>query len=1143
MKSQLLSVALVGALGLSTFSASAINPQEMKQRFTGVDSPVKALSYNPGDEALSLKKSPSRIKASEDPVASVTDAYTWGFLEGPNGGEWFYSQSYTFDGWYYTATEVTLYDENYQELGKLSIDMPEGMMVNQIQPFGAVTNNFFERNTSTNEIAIFHHAVTEDYMGKFWVDVYSLETGEKVVSYDCETAIFFDATTGFSTNMQLMVCNPDGEGNIVVDIYGKGTYNDPNPVVIHSFVIEEKLVNYMDSSYISAYNLNGEIYYLISHYEKEYMQPSDDIMSDPVATPDNTFVIKLYNADFENINTVNIPIEGEEDAYYSFVAYGAFSTCDFSKGRFSGDDKFNYIITRYDYITANDSYIYHFDVYNEDGEKVANIGNRVAGWIHMSSLKGFEDQVGLIKTEVGEGMIEMIDIPSCSYAVALPGIIDNRLISTNMDRCLVDGDYQYVISVSQGDIDAEGNVISSIGWYDKNGQIDHYTDFNIGPDAEYFSAYINNEILNPYLVDSDEAREYVFITKVRNNSGNLSNVLCVAKEDGTYLHKFTDDDVKGLYFNGGFIASNTANASLFIAYLHNDTDIYTVDFYKLPLEKFEAGGDGTEQNPYLITSAGDLEQVANDPDAYYALAADIDMKDLSGSWNVIPTFAGHFDGRNHAIKNMYISCDSDYCGLFGMLDAESSVNNIVFIDPIIEMRPKNYYTGILAGMSMKATVDNIHIFNAKINGHQNGNTIGGLIGEANYYTAITSCSINDLVIDAPNATYVGGVAGDTRTSTTIKACHVGNLHTQNSSITGLSEVGGVVGITGSDCDISNCKVKANISAGHSVGGVVGNSSGRADIFNNIVEGMITATSTDLQGNTNAGGICGYLEPDWAQSSGAKVIYKNIAALRALNVAGNAKGIGRIVGWTVDQVKFGADEEPIHETGLAGNLANADMQLGGNTITSDNAASVNGADLVMTEADKALYETYGFAFGSKLSKPWKESDYTPDLYFSGLAKYLTFDIASINAVEGNTESIVLTVYGADAEDIDITSSDDNVAKVASIEVIDAHNIAIVIEILAEGTANITAKNDCLEAVCQVIGVSSVEELKGYDTTILFDGTMLSAQGAKSIAIYSVDGIKVAETTSETMIVEDLPASLYIAVATVDGKQLSRKIVIR
>ncbi|MBO7165528.1 MAG: hypothetical protein J6V60_05535 [Muribaculaceae bacterium] len=1141
MKSQLLSVALVGALGLSVFSASAINLEEMKQRFTGVESPVKALSYNLGDEAMPLKKSPSRIQMSEDPTMTVTDSYTWGFLDGPQGGDWLYSQTYTFDGWYYSSSEVTIYDNDHNVMGKLSIEIPEDLQVNQIQPFGTVTTNFFERNNSTHEIAIFYHAITPDYMGLFWVDVYSLETGEKVVTYDCDTAIFFDATTGFNTDMQLMTCHSDGQGNVLIDVYGKGEYSDEHPVIKHTFTLEEKLVNYMDSSYISAYNMDGEIYYLICHYEKEYMQPSDDIMSDPIATPDNTFMIKLYNGDFENINTVNIPIEGEDDAYYSFCAYGAFSTCDFSKGKYSGDDKFNYIITRYDYITASDSYIYHFDVYNEDSEKVANIGRRTAGWIHMSSVKGYEDQVGLIKTEVGEGMIEMINIPSCELAVSLPGIIDGRLISTNMDRCLDGGEYKYVISVSQGDLDAEGNVISSIGWYDMDGQIDHYTNFNLGPNAEYFSAYINGEILNPYLIDSDEEHEYTFLGKIRNQSGTLSNVLYIAKEDGTILRQFSDDEEKGLYYNGGFLASNTADATLFVAYLSDETDLYTLEFYQLPLSKFEAGGDGTEQNPYLISSAGDLEQVANDPMAYYALANDIDMTDLAGSWNVIPTFGGHLDGRNFAIKNMYINTNSDYCGLFGMLDAESSVKNIVFIDPVIEMHPSNYYTGVLAGMSMKSTVDNIHIFNAKIIGGNNGNTIGGVIGEANYYTTITSCSVNDIIIDAPQANYVGGISGDTRTTTVINGCYVGNLHSDKTSITAGTDVGGIVGVTGQKCDVTNCKVDASIVGQHNIGGIVGNSSSRGTIANNIAHGSIVAQSTDLQGCANVGGICGYFEADWT-ASGSIVIYKNFAVQTSINTPNNSKAFGRIVGWTVDQTQFEEGEDRITENGMAGNRASTELLVNGSTITSDDMKSTDGGDYVVAEADKAFYKEYDFKFGSKISNPWKEGVVTPDLYFYGLAKYMTLDTQSINALEGSTETIIVTIYGTD--EIEITSSDETVAKVGTKEAIDANNIAIAIEILAEGSATITAKSGSLEAKCQVVGTSSIEELQSdAAASILFDGTKVVAPGAKAIALYSVDGIKVAETAGEAVMTDNLAAGLYIAVATIDGKQLSRKLVIR
>ena len=119
-----------------------------------------------------------------------------------------------------------------------------------------------------------------------------------------------------------------------------------------------------------------------------------------------------------------------------------------------------------------------------------------------------------------------------------------------------------------------------------------------------------------------------------------------------------------------------------------------------------------------------------------------------------------------------------------------------------------------------------------------------------------------------------------------------------------------------------------------------------------------------------------------------------------------------------------------------------------------------------------------------------------------------------------------------------------AKVGTIETIDANNIAIAIEILSEGSATITAKSGSLEAKCQVVGTSSIEELQSdAAASILFDGTKVTTAGAKAIALYSVDGIKVAEAAGEAVMTDNLTAGLYIAVATIDGKQLSRKLVIR
>lgn len=1146
MKKNLLSIALIGAIGLSTFNADAIDLTSMSRRYVGVDSPVKALTHRPGEEGVALKAMPQRITESENPSSTVSDAMAWGFLAGPDGSEWFYSQTFVLDGWYYASSEVTVYDNNYQEVTKFTVTAPEGMSVNQIEPFGAVTYNFFDGNNATNEIAVFHHAVTPDYMGKFWVDIYSLTTGEIINTYDCESAMFFDATTGFTTNYKFITCQSDGEGNIDIDIYKRAGWDSSEPVVEHTFNVEEKLINYMDASYINAYNLDGEIYYVLNHYEKEFMQPSDDMMSDPVPTEDNTFVIKVYNADYESVTTVNIPLEGGEDAYYTFAGFGIFSTCDLSKGKYTGDDKLNFVVTRYDYLLSSDGYVYHFDVYDENGDKVANIGNRAAAWFHLSPVKGFEDQVALIKTDVGEGQIEMVDLPSCNLAVILPGIIDGRFISSNFDRCLEGGDYKYVISVSQGDIDDEGNIIASIGWYDRNGQIDRYVDFNLGPNAEYFSAYINGEILNPYMIDTDNEHEYVFLAKLRNPSdSSLSNSLYIAKEDGTIIRQFTDNDEKGLYYNGGFIASDTSNATLFIAYIDEDNDLYTLDFYRMPFEKFEAGGDGTEENPYLISSVGDLQQIVNEPTAFYRLVNDIDMADCAGSWQPIPTFTGTLDGQNHAIKNLYLNCNDDYCGLFGSIEPEAVIKDLIFIDPKIELTHHNYYSGILAGMTMKATISNLHIFNAEISGDDNTNTVGGLIGEASYYTSITSCSLNDLTIDTPNAVNVGGVVGDTRTSTNVVACYVGKLY-DKSYIKGASDVGGIVGTTGSDSGVNNCRVDADIEGQYNVGGIVANCSSRAVIANNIAHGSVSATAVNNSQYANTGGILGYLEADWAGTSSIKCLRKNIAAQNRVSAPGNAKGVNRIVGWTVNEVSFNEDEEPIVEIGLSKNYANSNMYLCGSNVTSDDASSVNGADFVVADADKQFYLDIDFKYGKNSSNPWKEDTATPVLFFQNIAKYIALDITEIQAVEGEKVLLTATVYGNTIENITLTSSDENVAEILPQEQSGENPVnscEFTVQIKSVGSAAITAACDELSATCLVTGLSSVDELQMTAEQISFDGQQLCLPGATEISVYSTDGILIAHADTDVLNVGSLSNGLYIAVAVKDHCRVTRKFIIR
>jgi hypothetical protein len=99
--------------------------------------------------------------------------------------------------------------------------------------------------------------------------------------------------------------------------------------------------------------------------------------------------------------------------------------------------------------------------------------------------------------------------------------------------------------------------------------------------------------------------------------------------------------------------------------------------------QFSGGGTGTEQDPYKIVTAADLDAVRNYTGAAYAgvcflLMNDIDLSGYLGSdpegWlpigrNEVDPFAGHFDGNGHEIKGLRINQNRAvsylYTGLFG----------------------------------------------------------------------------------------------------------------------------------------------------------------------------------------------------------------------------------------------------------------------------------------------------------------------------------------------------------------------------------------------------------------------------------------------------------------------------------------------
>lgn len=235
-----------------------------------------------------------------------------------------------------------------------------------------------------------------------------------------------------------------------------------------------------------------------------------------------------------------------------------------------------------------------------------------------------------------------------------------------------------------------------------------------------------------------------------------------------------------------------------------------------------SGGEGTQESPWVITTAQQMCYVAEDLVAgetrYFTLGADID---LTGVVWVPLNYEGpfdkriDFDGAGHTISNL--ACNyATYPGLFGVLYGE--VRNLIIEKA--EITASGSTSGILGGYGgtggKPCVVTNVHV-----QGVVNGTTYsGGLFGTVREAT-ITACSA--LVNVESTGQRVGGIAGYDAGLVTIRDCW-----TAGSVIAGTQLAGGIIGeLATAESSVYNCFSGATVKAQFYGGGIVGRANGNA----------------------------------------------------------------------------------------------------------------------------------------------------------------------------------------------------------------------------------------------------------------------------------------------------------------------------
>ena len=206
-------------------------------------------------------------------------------------------------------------------------------------------------------------------------------------------------------------------------------------------------------------------------------------------------------------------------------------------------------------------------------------------------------------------------------------------------------------------------------------------------------------------------------------------------------------------------------------------------------------GNGTEENPYLISNVTELQNMKNDIYAHYELKNDIDAFETR-TWNggkgfepIVPDqsegngvggskfFGGTLEGNGYSINSLYIKSTEEEGASFLGLTMRCRIANVSLEDC-------NITGSDMVGGFSGITFPEITFFeNCRVSGIISGQMfIGGIAGHSNGGNFI-KCSAN---VTISGSYSIGGIVGDIDKGSIIDCYSTG-------SFTGTSEIGGILG--------------------------------------------------------------------------------------------------------------------------------------------------------------------------------------------------------------------------------------------------------------------------------------------------------------------------------------------------------------
>ena len=271
----------------------------------------------------------------------------------------------------------------------------------------------------------------------------------------------------------------------------------------------------------------------------------------------------------------------------------------------------------------------------------------------------------------------------------------------------------------------------------------------------------------------------------------------------------------------------------------------------IPAKAFSGSGSGTLGDPYLVSTAAQLNDVRNDLSAYYKQTADINVSGyanwarIGNSTTAGDNFTGTYDGSGYRIMGLSItSTTASGNGLFGVIGSGGTVKNLGVSGSVTG---SNAQLGLLVGYNSGGTVQNCSSAGSVTT---TSNNAGGLVGTTS--GSVTQCySTATVTATGSSSSNIGGLIGSSTAAGNISQSYSAGSVTNET--TGTGNTGGLIGLISGT--LTNCYSSGSVSTpnGGYTGGLIGGAGTAPTVSNCYTYDSVTGSAT----TTKIGGLVGY----------------------------------------------------------------------------------------------------------------------------------------------------------------------------------------------------------------------------------------------------------------------------------------------